>query len=245
MDPSLMRRSEYRGRITDIEVRDSGSPDVAYTVSGHAAVFNSLSLDLGGFREKIDEGAFDDVLARGPSVLAVWDHDTRWIIGNTENDTLDLSVDAKGLRFFSRVPPTDYAAELRILLERGYITQCSFMFTIADERYEIVGEGDREMVVFTIEEIGELYDVSVCGRGAYPQTDVSLAMARAARREHALELRGVGSPDGRAPTEDPSRADDGGEDGSVPAETDPAVAESERVRKLALARVHVGSARKP
>lgn len=180
------RRTAFACPITHVEVRDSGDPSTAYTVTGHAAVFDSLSLDLGGFREKIDPGAFTAALSRSPDVLAVIDHDTRWTLGRTTNGTLELSEDDKGLRFFLRVAPTSYAADLRILLERGDISQCSFMFTIAEERSEVVAADDREFVVFTIEEIGELYDVTICGRGAYPQTDV--ALARKAKSDLAAEL---------------------------------------------------------
>src|SRR5207249_1039954 len=44
------------------EVRASGAGEGQFTVRGHAAVFEQWSLDLGGFREKIDPAAFDEVL---------------------------------------------------------------------------------------------------------------------------------------------------------------------------------------
>ena len=204
------RRTAFVAPIQNVQVRDSGDPNTAYTVTGHAAVFDSLSLDLGGFREKIDPGAFANALGRSPDVLAVIDHDTRWTLGRTLNGTLELSEDDKGLRFFLRVAPTSYAADLRILLERGDISQCSFMFTIAEERYEVIGEDDREIVVFTIEEVGELYDVTICGRGAYPQTDVSLVrkartdLAENLLASRAAALAGEDNPDAEAAEADGS-----------------------------------------
>jgi HK97 family phage prohead protease len=182
----IERRSGIIAPLENVEVRDSGAGDGSYTIRGHAAVFNRLSLDLGGFREKIDPGAFKNVLDRNPSVLADWDHDTRWILGNTANGTLELRETPQGLHYWCRVAPTSYAADLRVLMERGDITGASFMFTIERERWEIVENADgTETVTATIEEIGELYDVTVAGRGAYPQADSSLAMLRASRFEDA------------------------------------------------------------
>jgi len=155
--------------LDDAEVRDSGVGDGSYTIRGHAAVFNRLSLDLGGFREKIDPGAFTNVLDRKPDVLAVWDHDTRYTLARTLNGTLELREDPLGLHNWMRVAPTSYASDLRVLMERGDIDQASFMFTIAQERAEWSGN-ENDPVVFTIEEVGDLYDVTVTGRGAYPQT---------------------------------------------------------------------------
>lgn len=182
----MERRSGIVARFEDVEVRDSGAGDGSYTIRGHAAVFNRLSMDLGGFREKIDPGAFKNVLDRSPHVIADWDHDTRWILGSTSNGTLELRETPQGLHYWSRVAPTSYAADLRILMERGDLNGASFMFTIERERWEIVQNQDgTETVTATIEEIGELYDVTVTGRGAYPQADASLATLRASRFQDA------------------------------------------------------------
>lgn len=181
-----LRRSGIYAPLEDVEVRDAGGGVGSYTIRGHAAVFDRLSMDLGGFREKIDPGAFTNVLDRNPAVLADWDHDTRWILGATANGTLELRETPRGLHYWSRVAPTSYAADLRVLMERGDIAGASFMFTIERERWEIVENADgTETVTATIEEIGELYDVTVTGRGAYPQADSSLAMFRARRFEEA------------------------------------------------------------
>lgn len=185
MKQDLMRRTAFVADVENLEVRDSGAGDGSYTIRGHAAVFNKLSLDLGGFQEKIDPGAFANVLNRNPDVLAVWDHDTRYTLARTLNNTLELREDPYGLHNWMRVAPTSYAADLRVLMERGDINQASFMFTIARERAEWGGNED-DPIVFTIEEVGELYDVTVTGRGAYPQTDQALVNSRSARLENAL-----------------------------------------------------------
>lgn len=182
----LARASRIAVPLDGVKLRESGVGDGSFTIGGHSAVFNRLSMDLGGFQEKIDPGAFTSALARNPDVLAVWDHDTRYVLARTMNKTLTLSEDEFGLRTWMRVAPTSYSADLRVLMERGDIDQASFMFTIAKERLEWAG-GDDDPLIFTIEEIGELYDVTVTGRGAYPQTDMTVSHARSHRVTTALQ----------------------------------------------------------
>jgi HK97 family phage prohead protease len=160
------------------EVRDSGSGAGIYTVKGHAAVFNKWSLDLGGFREKIKPGAFDETLSRNPHVLHLWDHDTSRALSSTRSTQypLELRTDPSGLRFYSKVAPTSYSNDLRTLLEGGVIDQSSFAFTVAKDEWKISGEDEDEVVERTIIEVKDLFDVTTCAMGAYPTTDSALAV---------------------------------------------------------------------
>lgn len=236
-----------QARITSplegVEVRESGAGDGSYTIRGHAAVFNKLSLDLGGFREKVAPTAFDRVLTEDPDVLAVWDHDTRYVLARSRNKTLDMRIDPYGLHTWMRVAPTSYAADLRVLMERGDIDQASWMFTIERETWEITQRADgTEEIVATIEEVKDLYDVTVTGRGAYPQTDMTVAHGRSMRLEQALRegrVPGLSLDQARTRgliTEDPERTPIGrGKDDAAPL-VDVAAASSDHVeRKAALA----------
>jgi HK97 family phage prohead protease len=152
-------------------VRDSGAGEGQFTVAGHAAVFNRKSLDLGGFQEIVDPGAFERVLTENPDVFLNWDHDMRYVFARTHNKTLDLGTDERGLAYWARVAPVTYADDLRVLLEGGYIDQASFCFTVADDLWEIKTVDGEEIVTRTILEIGQLFDVCITAQGAYPQTD--------------------------------------------------------------------------
>ena len=77
---------------------------------------------------------------------------------------------------WSKVAPTSFAADLRVLMERGDVDQSSFAFTVARDEWKITGEGDDEKVERTILEVGQLYDVTTTAMGAYPQTDSQVAM---------------------------------------------------------------------
>lgn len=160
------------------EVRDSGAGGGVYTVKGHAAVFNKWSLDLGGFRERIKKGAFDEVLSKDPHVLHLWDHDTARALSSTRSTQypLELRVDPHGLHFFSKVAPTTDAANLRILMEGGVITQSSFAFTVDEDEWRLAEQDGQEIVERTITRVDDLFDVTTCAMGAYPTTDSALAL---------------------------------------------------------------------
>jgi len=179
------------------ELHDSGDPKHArdLVIRGHAAVFDSWSLDLGGFREKIDRAAFDRVLDEQPDVWLLWDHDSRWTLARTANKTLELRIDPMGLHYWARAAPTSYAADLRVLMERGDINQASFAFTVERDEWRVLeNDNGEEQVERTILEVGGLYDVTVTATGAYPQTDSQVVRQRAVdyARQH-----------GRIPTDGP------------------------------------------
>lgn len=156
--------------LGDVEWRKSRDGQ-SMTVAGHAAVFDRVSHDLGGFREKIDRSAFDAVLDTNPDVHFLWDHDTRYVLARTHNKTLDLRIDPLGLHYWARVAPTSYAKDLEILMERKDIDQASFAFTVEEDDWAM---DDEDYPMRTIKRVGQLFDVTVTAKGAYPQTDSSL-----------------------------------------------------------------------
>jgi len=165
--------------LGDLEIRHTGRATEAFTIRGYAAVYNEISLDLGGFREQIAPGAFDDVLATKPDVHLTWDHDTRYVAARTKNDTLHLESDTKGLFLDAQVGNYSWAKDLRVALDRGDINQGSFTFTVAKGGDEFTVDGD-DNVMRTINNVGALYDVTVTAQGAYPQTSLAAVRSLAA-----------------------------------------------------------------
>jgi HK97 family phage prohead protease len=157
--------------LEDVEWRKSGSGPGQLTIRGHASVFDRLSLDLGGFREKIAPGAFTSALDRNPDVHALWNHDTKYVLARTKNKTLELREDPIGLHFWAKVADTSYARDLQVLMERGDVDQASFAFTVSKDEW---ATDENDNVTRTILEVDNLYDVTVCAAGAYPQTDTSV-----------------------------------------------------------------------
>jgi uncharacterized protein len=176
--------------IDTVEWRKSGAGDGQMTVRGHAAVFRRRSLDLGGFREVIEPGFFRKVLDENPDLWALWDHDTKYVLGRTKNKTLELREDPLGLHFWARVAPTSYAEDLRILMERGDVDQASFLFSVREggDDWKVVEENGEQVVERRLlpDGCGALYDVTICAAGAYPQTDSQVV--RSLRSRLAAEI---------------------------------------------------------
>jgi HK97 family phage prohead protease len=152
--------------VQDLELR---MEDDKPTVVGYGAVFNSMSNDLGGFREFISPDAFEGRLK----------DDVRFLINHegmplarTINGTLRLSVDEKGLRYEADMPNTSTARDLMELLKNGTINQSSFAFTVEEDSWE-VKDG---MNIRTIDKVSQLYDISSVTFPAYSQASSSVAL---------------------------------------------------------------------
>lgn len=135
-------------------------------LAGYAAVFNVLSVDLGGFREKIKPGAFAGSV--GGDVRAFWSHNPDMVLGRTKAGTLELAEDEVGLRFKLKLPNTSVGNDAYESVSRGDVTGMSFGFdTIRDEWAK------GEPPIRTLIE-ARLYELSPVAMPAYPQTDVAV-----------------------------------------------------------------------
>ena len=144
------------------------------TLVGYAAKFDSLSENLGGFRELIKPGAFRSSLSDGTDVRALVDHDPRLVIGRRSNGTLRLEEDSTGLRVEIDTPSVSYADDLLELIRGGYVSQMSFGFSIppgGDEWLPVDKEdGLRRRLLKTV----ALSETSVVTFPAYSATEVSV-----------------------------------------------------------------------
>ena len=166
-------------RVEQVE----GSPKI----EGYAAVFNQLSEDLGGFRERIAPGAFGESLAMD-DVRALFNHDPNYVLGRSTSGTLRLAEDAHGLRIEIDPPDTQWARDLTATMKRGDISQMSFGFTTQADKWTT--ENDQ-----TIRELqkARLFDVSVVTYPAYPQT---VAQARDILNAHQATVEDAGQDAG-------------------------------------------------
>lgn len=152
-------------RFYNIELEQRADSESATTIVGHAAVFNKLSENLGGFQERINKGAFDDVL--GDDVRAFFNHDPNHLLARSTSGTLRLSTDEEGLKYEFDVPDTTSGRDLLVSMKRGDITQSSFAFTVEDDSWE----SENGMNIRTIKKVKRLYDVSPVSIPAYPDAD--------------------------------------------------------------------------
>lgn len=163
---------EARSISTQIEVRsgeDGGPPKVA----GYALKFNRWSDTLGGwFKEIIEPEALRD--ADMSNVVALFNHDESKILARS-GINLELSVDEIGLRFEFEPNNTSYAKDLMENIRSGIVSQCSFAFSLPEERgAEEWAEGQDGIMERRIKRFSKIYDISAVVTPAYPDTNVSV-----------------------------------------------------------------------
>ncbi|MFI4738703.1 HK97 family phage prohead protease [Listeria monocytogenes] len=96
------------------------------SIAGYALKYNSLSEDLGGYKEIISPNALNGVDLS--DVRALINHDRNQCIGRTKAGTLMLKNDSTGLGFVCTLPGTSFARDLKENIKAGNISQCSFKF---------------------------------------------------------------------------------------------------------------------
>jgi len=169
--------TKKKNKIEDREFRCTGSVQLraaegeneSRTVEGYAAVFEKLSKVIHGwFREKIERGAFDDVL--NDDVVAVFNHNDNIILARTASGTLKLEVDNTGLKYSFEAPNTTAANDLLESIKRGDINKSSFRFIIGEDAWN---KDENDMDVRSIKKFAKLIDVSPVVFEAYPDTSVA------------------------------------------------------------------------
>ncbi len=182
--PVLPAGAERRAFVADslcVEMREAGGAQVPL-IRGHAAVFDQLSEDLGGFRERIAPGAFAKTIT-AHDVRALWNHNRDFVLGRRGAGTLRLQEDIKGLAIEIDPPATQWANDLQVSMRRGDINQMSFgFFTLSDKWAKVDGEWIR-----TLLEI-ELIEVSPVTFPAYLGTDVSARTLESYRAAQAADV---------------------------------------------------------
>lgn len=176
MKRTKMEQQEIR--VFDSEMRMEGDEE-SRKVVGYAAVYNSDSEEMWGFKERIAPGAFEAAL--GDDVRALFNHDANMLLARTKSGTLKLSSDERGLKYEFEAPKTTAGNDLLEMLKRGDVSQSSFAFTVDEERWD---EKTGQKPIRTIMKVKRLYDVSPVTYPAYPDTTAakrSLDQFRAAQ----------------------------------------------------------------
>lgn len=173
MDSTIERRYLALDELPDggllVEERDGEAPKIR----GIAPPWDSLSVNLGGFRERFSPSAFDKVLAKKRlDVPLLFNHDDSKILARTTNGTLRIEKTDKGLAYEGDPVATPTAAEVLTLIRSKTIFGSSFAFTV-DPKGETWVEDDRGNVTRTINEASGLFDLSPVTRAAYPSSSVS------------------------------------------------------------------------
>lgn len=171
-----------------VEKRDGQPPELV----GISPPWDSLSVDLGGFREKFAPMAFDGLIDRKPTdprgkidVPFLLDHQSHLITGRTTNGRLDLRKEPRGLGYTHRPLLTTTGRDLVMMVEDRTITGASFAFTTAPDG-ETWTEDEGGNVVRTVFRASGLFDISAVTYPAYPQSEIAARSLPAWKRARGV-----------------------------------------------------------
>jgi Escherichia/Staphylococcus phage prohead protease len=180
------------------------------TLSGYAAVYDSLSDELGPrgmkFKERIAPGAFRtaiEALRNGQNIFAYYNHGLvggqphlAMPLGSTRDGSLRIGEDARGLTFELDLPDTSESRDLRVLTERGTVRGVSIAWKLGDVKDSWRKEGG--VAVRTLHEIRAVVDISPTHDPAYPDTSLAVRSLEAwAKAEE--DARAAAAPPAPAP----------------------------------------------
>jgi len=166
-----------------LEIREDGGDKIR----GTAIVFDKLSEDLGGFREKIDSKAIENMSG---DILALWQHDTALPIARTGNGSLKLELTKNGLDFEMSKSDTTWSRDAFTAIREGLVNQMSFGFVVDKDTW--VEEKDKTPIR-TINKLS-LHEISPVTWPAYEQTSVSVRDRLKAVEEKTIENKPVKVP---------------------------------------------------
>jgi HK97 family phage prohead protease len=158
-----------------IETRANGRE----VIRGLAIPYNRLSVDLGGFRERILPGAFDKILARQrgkQEIVSYFNHDANWLLGRESAGTLEVVSEERGVSYIVEPPDTQAGRDVLALVRSRNLRGSSFAFTVSQkggDRYttDEGGKAIREVV-----EASGLYEMGPVVTPAYSSTNVAVAL---------------------------------------------------------------------
>lgn len=174
-----IERRYFAADAVEVRVEGDGAPRIA----GYGAIFDEWSPAYGfgmfQFRERLVPGFFDGVL--DDDVRGLFNHDANFVLGRTKAGTMQISADAKGLKYDIDAPKTtavnDFVLEP---IRRRDVTGSSFSFELMDEeadgqpgdKWEKGADGVWER---TLLKAKRLHDTGPVVFPWYPQTDTSIA----------------------------------------------------------------------
>lgn len=190
-----MAKKDVEYRFFDAEVTETrivNENDERF-LEGHAALFNTRSkliFENGKlFNEIIAPDAFTEVLKdERLDVPFTLNHNRGQLLGRTKSNTLNLSLDEKGLKFRVSVPNTTTGNDVYELVKRGDLFSNSFGFQTNRDN-ETWTKDDEGNNIRTINKVTRLVDVAVVTDAAYPNTDI------ASRSFEEVETESITSPD--------------------------------------------------
>lgn len=201
-------------RSVQLHIRDTQTAnDGSHVISGTAVVFDQPS-DAMPFIEYVSPLAFKNV--DFSAVQLLYNHDFSSILARVDAGTLEISVDNKGLNFTATLPDTQLGNDTFTNIQNGNLQGLSFGFTIADDSWGLDKDGNE---VHTINQIDQLFEISLTPIPAYQETSVKIERSLKQFRNEERENMAKDTTD-KATEPDDSVKGPQGQEGNVQAPAD-------------------------
>ena len=175
--------TEIRSTATDLQaVTRDDAGKTTKQIQGYAIIFDTLSIDLGGFFEAIDSTALDGVDLS--DIKLIYAHENNQILARTDAGNLQVKVDDKGVFFIADLADTTLANDVYNNIQAGNLKGMSFGFTIADGGDKWVRQPNGKLL-HEVTQIGILGELTVTAWPAYPSTSVEL------KRSAEQQMKGI------------------------------------------------------
>lgn len=147
----MKQEQVVRGIEQRFETTEQG--DGSIVIRGYFSLFNEPTY-IGGYREKVEKGAFKRSLESGEDIVALFDHDWGKVLGRRSNGTLSLKEDEIGLYGEIYPPNTQWVNDMYLSMKRGDIKGASFGYPKAhsDVNVKVIGR-DRQIRNAPINEV--------------------------------------------------------------------------------------------
>ena len=166
--------TETEDNIDSTEVNEVEEQPIEeeHIIEGYAIVFNSLSEDLGGFREMILPTAINEEVIKNSDIYYLFNHNSESIpLARSKNGegSLKLAIDSTGLKYSFNCLNSEFYE----IVKRGDLDKSSFAFSLPSD-----GSGEEWIksteynYIRKITKIEKLYDCSAVLTPAYADTTV-------------------------------------------------------------------------
>ena len=147
-------------RLTEVRALENEE----MVIEGYAVVFESPATHY-GYTEIVDKNAFS--ICDMQDVCLKYNHEDNFLIlARTRNQSLQLTVDDKGLKVRATLIDTTQNRDIYKMVQAGLLDKMSFAFTVKKEEWDYDTDTRR------ILEIDKLYDVSIVDVPFYESTEV-------------------------------------------------------------------------
>lgn len=159
-----------------VEMRAVENESGKMIVEGYAAIFEKSTTLKNSWGDTIIEtikrGAF--IGADMSDVPLVYNHDRSIVTARTRNNSLQLSVDEKGLKITAELVDTSAGRDMYENVRSGLIDGMSFAFQVAEYGDDWTKDTQNEYYYFRdIKSIKKVWDVSAVLDPAYDGTEIS------------------------------------------------------------------------